>query len=85
MLVVRHTGMIDFPAIYSLVTISDEVLGQGCDNRIKFSEIGRVLDYADSIGPSSGHQAGSRRTANGLLTIGPVETQSISSKRIEYR
>jgi hypothetical protein len=85
MLVVRHTGMIDFPAIYSLVTISDEVLGQGYDIRIKFSKVGRILDHSDSIGPGAGHQAGSGRATNGLLTIGPIETQSISSKRIEYR
>ena len=85
MLVVRHAGMIDFSAVDGLVTIRDEVLGQSYDIRIKFSKVGRVLDYAYSIGPGSGHQAGSRRAANGLLTIGPIETQSISSKRIEYR
>ena len=63
----------------------DEVLGQGDDFRIKFAEVGRVLNHPDLVGPGTGHQAGSRGAADGLLAIGPVEAHAFLGEFIQVR
>ena len=63
----------------------DKVLGQGDDFRIQFAKIGCVLDHPDFIGPGTRHQARTGGTANGLLTVGPIEAHAFLGKFIQVR
>jgi hypothetical protein len=63
----------------------DKMLGQGNDFGVQLAEVGRVLDHAYFIGPSTRHQAGPGGTANSLLTIGPIEAHAFLGKLIQVR
>jgi hypothetical protein len=77
--------MINLPAIYSLVTIGDKVLRQGDNVRIEIPEIRGVLNHADGVRTGTRHEACLGWTANCLLAIGAIETQSIGNQRVENR
>jgi len=63
----------------------DEMLGQGNDFGIQLPEVSGILDHAYFIRPRPCHQAGPGGTANGLLTIGPVEAHAFLGKLVQIR
>ena len=83
MLVVRHSAMINLSTINRFVSMLDEMLGQGNDFGIQLPKIGCVLDHAYLIRSGACHQARPGRTANGLLTIGPVKAHAFLGKLVQ--
>ena len=82
MLVVSHAGMIDLPAIYCLITIGDKVLRQGYNAWIEIPKIRGILNHPNGVRTGTRHKACPGGTANRLLAIGAIETQSIGSQRV---
>ena len=75
--------MVDFPAVNRLVAIGDKVLRQRDNVRIQVAKVRRVLDHADRIGTGTRHQAGSRRTADRLLAVGAIESQTLCRQSVQ--
>ena len=77
------TLVIDLAAVGRFISILPEVLRQGNNVRVRFTEIGVVLDDVDRFRSSAGHEACSGRAADGLLAVGPVKEQTIGSKLVD--
>ena len=78
-------AVINLARVNGFIAVGPEMLRQGNDVRNLLAEIGVVLDHADSVRTSAGHQTGSRRTANRLLAIRAFEQQAISSEGVQVR
>ena len=77
--------VIDFSETLGVVTMVLEVLGDGDHVWLIVAEVCRQIPDANRIGPQSGHQAGSRRRADGLLTVGSQKRRSPCGQTIQVR
>ena len=71
--------------VYGCIAVRPEILRQGNNIGIELANLGVVMSDAIGVGPSAGHEAGARRPADSLLTVGPVKHQSLRGQLVDVR
>jgi len=77
--------MEDLAHALAMVALVLEVLGHRHGVRQRGPEMRREIPDPGGVGPTAGHERGARRTAHGLLAVGPVEGRAAGRDTVQIR
>jgi len=78
-------GVVDLSVRFRHIAVLPEVLRQGHHIRGGDPQIRVETGHSDRVRQLASHQAGSRRMADRLLTIGPVKDDPLRRQSVEVR